>query len=332
MSEKPHDYDALPTLPNAPNFRRELRVVGVVVVFVLLLEGLARYLAPTLDYDRVHIHDFPRLVEEMPGKGEGKERVLFYGNSLMMHGFDEAQVRAAMGDGEERVSMTKVTPVGTAILDWVYLYSQYFEQQGKHPDVIVVGFVRHHVSDGEKIKLRRLARHFVSARDLPGLWREDLPETHDRVQSVLANFSALLGDQPEHQLGILSTVVPDYQRGVNLNNQWIRANAEKQAALRAERKGMKVEADEEFKRVKRFMEMAKRNGVEVWFVPMPQPEFYELEPKLREVVEGEGMVWLDARAIEGMGEKDFSDGYHLGKTGTGKFSAWLGGELEKRLK
>jgi len=330
MSEESHDYDALPTLPNAPSFWKELRVVAVVVIFVLFLEGLARYLAPTLDYDREHIYDFPRLVDELPEKREGEDRILFYGNSLMLHGYDENLVRKVLSRSDE-VSMTRVTPVGTAILDWLYLYSQYFEQEEKHPDLIIVGFVRHHVSDREKIKLRRLARHFVSIQDLPKLWEGDLPETHDRVQSIFANVSALVGDQPEHQLGILSTLVPEYQNGLNQNNRWIRSAAERSATLDARQLGNTGEDVEDFERVKRFIMMAKRNGVEVWFVPMPQPEFYELPKKLREVIEGEGMVWMDARQIKGMNEDDFSDGYHLGETGAEKFSTWLGEMLNEKL-
>ena len=80
----------------------------------LLFEIVARILAPTLDYDRVHIHALPGIVEEI---GDDKRpRVVLLGNSLLMHGADgellEEEISRAISGP---CSITKITPVGTAI-------------------------------------------------------------------------------------------------------------------------------------------------------------------------------------------------------------------------
>lgn len=332
-----HDYDALPNDVNAPSFRKELRVVGAVFIFVLILEIIARVIAPDLDYDRKNIHAFPEAISELEQRANksAKSRVVFFGNSLMMHGLDESLFHEEFSKaGGEEVESVKVTPVGTAMLDWVYLYRRYFESETSHPDVIVVGFVRHHIHDQEPIKLRRLSRHFVSKKDLPVLWQTDLKDFHQITQSTLCNFSALEGDQPEHQLGLLYCTVWDYQRGVKKNNRLVAADAERKAEARKAKKLIAgavhaKEPDETFCRMERFIKKCKKHKVQIIFVPMPQPHVWDFNPEAEALASRHGMTTLDARQIEGMKDEDFSDGYHLGETGKQKFTRWLAAEMQK---
>lgn len=331
MAQKRHDYDALPTDARAPSFRKELRVVAAVVIFVIILEIIARIIAPSLDYDRTHIHAFPETINELKQRADqsGKPRVVFFGNSLMMHGLKQEVFHQEMAsiNGPE-FETTKITPVGTAMLDWVYLYRRYFESAESHPDILVVGFVRHHIHDQEPIKLRRLSRHFVARTDLPQLWQTDLNhDFHSVTQSTLCNISALEGDQPEHQLGVLYTMVPEYQAGVKANNRLVAAAKKRQAESLG---GPPTDEPEEtFQRMTRFIEKCQQHGVKVLFVPMPQPEVWDFNPQAEKLAAEYGMNTLDARAIEGMSEADFSDGYHLGESGAEKFSRWLAHEIKR---
>ena len=332
MADKYHDYDALPNDAHAPSFRMELRVVAVVVCFVFLLEIIARIIAPTLDYDRENIHAFPAVIEDLEKRAEksGKPRVVFFGNSLMMHGLQEETVHKELEKiGGPEIESTKITPVGTAMLDWVYLYRRYFEKDGSHPDVLVVGFVGHHIHDQEAIKLRRLSRHFVSVKDLPNLWKTEKMGFHQTSQSILCNISALEGDQPEHQLGILYSVVSDYRDGVNKNNQLISAAAERRARANDPKGLSSGEPKETYQRMERFIKRCKEHGVMIWFVPMPQPEVWDYNLAATALAEKHGMKVLDARSIEGMTEEDFSDGYHLGETGGEKFSRWMASQIKE---
>lgn len=328
MAKKLHDYDALPTDSHAPSFRKELRVVAAVVVFVIILEIIARVIAPTLDYDRENIHAFPETISKLEQQAEqsGNARVVFFGNSLMMHGLKEEIFHDEMHNinGPE-FETTKVTPVGTAMLDWVYLYRRYFASEKSHPDVLVVGFVRHHIHDQEAIKLRRLARHFVTTQDLPNLWEQEELDFHNITQSTLCNLSALEGDQPEHQLGLLYTMVPEYQAGVKVNNRLVAAAKERQAKQLGLSTGK--EPEETYHRMTRFIEKCQEHGVKIIFVPMPQPHVWDFNPKAEALASQYGMSTMDARRIEGMTEEDFSDGYHLGESGAEKFSRWLAREI-----
>lgn len=327
MADKHHDYDALPTDKRAPSIRQEMRVVAVVVLFVIGMEIAARMMAPTLDYDREHIHAFPEIISATMTESEENNRpsVVFFGNSLMMHGLDEDILADDLNESNTpKITTTKITPVGTAMLDWVYLYQRYFENTDQHPDVLVVGFVAHHIHDQEPIKLRRLSRHFLASDDFPELWSEDLGDFHRIAQSTLCHFSALEGDQPEHQLKLLAGIVSEYKRGLNKNNELIRAAAERRAATKAPTKA----TSETFSRMERLIETCKKNGVAIWFVPMPQPNRWPLHPEAVALAKKHGMKVLDARQLEEMTEEDFSDGYHLGESGTKKFTLWMAEQIK----
>ncbi|MBT8037916.1 MAG: hypothetical protein KJO21_10260 [Verrucomicrobiae bacterium] len=328
MAEKYHDYDALPNDAHAPSFRQELRVVAVILGFIIVLEIIARIIAPTLDYDRVNIHAFPQTIQNLEAHAEtsGNPRVVFFGNSLMLHGLNEDTVRDELKSiGGPEIESAKITPVGTAMLDWVYLYRRYFESEQSHPDILIVGFVAHHIHDQEPIKLRRLSRHFVTTQDLPNLWKHELQDFHRTTQSILCNLSALEGDQPEHQLGILYSVVPDYRAGLNRNNQLIASAAERRAANNTP--NTTTEPEESYHRMDRFIKKCKQHGVDVWLVPMPQPDVWDYNPAATHVAEKHGMQVIDARSIDGMTESDFSDGYHLGESGAEIFSRWMAQQI-----
>ncbi|MBK1853712.1 hypothetical protein JO972_01970 [Verrucomicrobiaceae bacterium 5K15] len=337
MANKHHDYDAMPTGVNAPTWLQELRVVMVVLAFVLALELIARIIAPVLDFDRENIYAFPEVIKNLEEKADesGNPEVVFFGNSLMLHGLDQELVKQELekADGPE-IETAKVTPVGTAMLDWVYLYRRYFSDENSHPDVLVVGFVSHHIHDQEPIKLRRLSRHFVAKEDLPLLWKTDLKDFHRTTQSVLCNISALEGDQPEHQLGILQTLIADYKAGLNRNNRLVADGKKRKAELASKKNPVprkSTEPEETYERMKRFIAEARQHGVKIYFIPMPQPEVWDFNPEAQKIIEAEGMTVLDARAIPGMTPEDFSDGYHLGETGKVKFSRWMAGQLKAQL-
>ena len=337
MAKKYHDYDALPTDRRATSWQKEMPVVMVVLAFILSLELIARVIAPVLDYDRENIYAFPETIAQLEEESNtsGKQKVVFFGNSLMLHGLNQTLVKDELNSMQSpAIESAKVTPVGTAMLDWIYLYRRYFTDVNSHPDILVVGFVGHHIHDQEAIKLRRLARHFVAVQDLPQLWEKDLKDFHNITQSILCNISALEGDQPEHQLGILQTLVADYRKGLNRNNNLVSAWKQRLIQESATANGIKRvnESDETYQRMQRFIAECRVHNVKVYFVPMPQPEVWDFNPDAQKIIETQGMTVMDARNIAGMTPEDFSDGYHLGETGNAKFSKWIATQLYQILK
>ena len=323
------DYIARPTRKRAPSFRKELKVLLVLAVFICALEIVSRILAPTLDYDRKHIHNFPEIAKKLQKNESIKPKVLFLGNSLVMHGLD-LEFTQNKFDKKDLLTTSKITPVGTAITDWTYLFKRYFPAETEQPDVVIMGFVGHHISDDYTLKIRRLGRHFVAQKNLPELWSTELHDIHRCTQTSLAHYSSLMGDQPEHQLYILDFLIPHYKSGVRLNNDIVDAANQRRAENNAE-PSSSAPATPSFARIKRFSDMMKERGVELWFVPMPQPEHYSLPDGCEEFIKECGIHFRDARSIPTMGESDFSDGYHLGETGKVKFTTWIHSQLNQHL-
>jgi hypothetical protein len=139
---------------------------------------------------------------------------------------------------------------------------------------------------------------------------------------VLCGISALAGDQPEHQIYLLDRLVPAYQAGLKENNRLVQTAAARQAAA-ANPAALAGAGGETFQRMARYIDLCQAHGVKIWFVAMPQPEPWTVNPAAIRLVREHGMKFLDARTIEGLTAADFSDGYHLGETGADKFSRWL---------
>ena len=293
------------------NFRQELKVLAVLVCFLAGLELIARMISESLDDDRAHIAQFDELVGEL---GEKKGAVL--GNSLLLHGLNLEQFAQESPD----FSTIRVTPVSSAVLDWGHLYERYFLKGEELPEHLFVGFVAHHVDDSEPAKLRRLSRHFVSTGSLSQLWERERFDPHQRVQSGLSHVSALIGDQPAHRERVLDYFIDWYRLGLRTNQDWVTGEVESS-----------IERQSSFERMTRFIDMVQAGGTRLWIIPLSQPEYWELNSGLLELLEKKGVGLMDARFIPGMTADDFSDGYHLGESGAEKFTKWFAKEISEKI-
>jgi hypothetical protein len=296
--------------------------VAFVVLAVVALEIASRIMAPHLDYDRTHIHDFPEIVGEL--EKAAHPQILIYGNSLVMHGIDEELLRkelAAATSGP--CSIAKIAPVGTAVRDWVYLYDTYFTAQDTHPDAVVIGFVAHHLPDDGELKIRRLARHFCSSENLWSCLRDETTNFEDRALGALSHVSAVFGDQQELQWGSIHWCVPEFSEGVRKINHFLDDKAARDAKAAAAASPAAEPKPKTYEQLAALLEVFHRHEVRAYFVPMPQPETWLLDPALIETIEAGGATLLDARQIAGITPEDFSDGYHLGPTGTKKLTRFL---------
>ena len=310
----------------------EWKVLVAVALAVVALEIASRMMAPSLDSDRTHIHAFPELIGEM--KNADQPRVLAYGNSLLKFGLDEDLLAEELTEATAALChVTKITPVGTAVRDWNYLYETYFTRTDTHPEVVVIGFVAHHLPDDGELKMRRLARHFCSSANLWACLREETTNFDARVVGILSHLSAIYGDQYELQWGSVHWFVPEYSQEVRKINRWL--DDQDARAVRTKAKTAKSPPQEAppktYRQLAHLIAQFKEHGVRAYFVPMPQPEIWKLDPAMVETVNQGGATMVDARAIAGMTKEDFSDGYHLGKSGTKKFTSFLAKVLAAEL-
>ena len=75
----------------------------------------------------------------------------------------------------------------------------------------------------------------------------------------------------------------------------------------------------------------RKHGVKAYFVPMPQPRHWALDPAAVAVIRENGAHLIDGRSIPGMVESEFSDGYHLAETGRTRFTRFLASRLSDEL-
>lgn len=305
-------------ISSSSRLQDELKVIATVLIVVVIWEITARILSGNLDSDRQHIHQFPKLSKEI--QVSQHPTVLFLGNSLTLRGVNISIVCEELKKTKVSERCFKIVPTSTAIIDWFYLYKRYFEEVQQHPDVVVIGFVAHHVPDVESIKIPRLGKHFLSARCLPELLSEDLKDFDDRFKAVICFISYGFGDQPEHKYYLLNAFIPDFRYGTRRATHSIEANLEKKAS-----------PTKTYHRLERMAILLRHNNVHGIFIAMPKPYVWDLDPKIAETVCAAGMTFIDARNIDTMTEDDYADGYHLGEKGAEKYSRFVAAKIAEIL-
>ncbi len=296
-----------------------------VAAFLCLLEVGARFAAPYLDRDRGHIHDFPRIAEEL-NQGEHPQ-ILFLGNSLTLHGLDKEIVKTELIElGINQPTIDWTVPVGTDVTDWIYIFEQYFEEENEIPDVIIVGFVRHHARDHKPTKrLRRLGRHFLSFADIKECFEYDVLTFEDRAEVLLSNMSSVYGDQPNYRETVLGELLPGFWGAEKRFNHSMEQRQE------AMSQG-KDAPQPTFTRISRLAQKFKKSGCQGIFVAMPLPEPWDTDPEVEAAVKSKGMAYVDARNLEGLTAEDFPDGYHMGERAKELYSHFIAKEIANQLR
>jgi len=294
---------------------------------VAICECGARIAASGLDYDRAHIAEFPEISDRLDASPA--PRILFLGNSLMRHGVVLDEVRAELARlGIEKCTVERVVPVGTDVTDWIYIYKRFFSNPGRTPDIVVIGFVRHHTVDLKPPKrLRRLGRHFLDLADAPDCFARDVPNFDDRAALLLSRYWATFGDQLIYRERVLSSVLPGFKASEKRLNRILSRRKEALAA----RSGRDAPAPT-FERMRRLAEMFKETGAHGIFAAMPLPHIWEPYPQVERTIEDAGMTYIDARKIDGVGPDDFPDGYHMGEKAKVIYSRFIAAELAERIR
>ncbi len=286
-----------------------MKVIAAVLVLLAGWETVCRLAGPNLDYDRRHIHAFPDIISRLDA-GEGP-RVLLLGNSLMMHGTKTETVRTELEALRCRgMSVERITPVGTTVLDWHYLLQRY-AGDGDGPELIVVGFGPSHLDDNNTKRLPRLARHFTAWRSMYELFAHDITGFDDRCQIVLARSLAMFGDQLLWQEMVGNYMTPDFQEGTRQINRTL----DQQERARAGEAGSADDAPQpapQHNRVRRMIRLLRGRGSRVVFVAFPA-DGYELPAGIAEAIEAEGARFIDARG-QLTDDADDADGYHPSAT------------------
>ena len=307
------------------SFRTEWKVLAVVAAVLALCECAARLAADYLDYDRVHIAQFPNISRDLhESKGT---RVLFFGNSLTMHGVRLDKVRAELtrrGAGDS-CTVDRFVPVGTDITDWIYIYERFFRNVDQVPEIVIVGFAGHQMRDLKPPKrLRRLGGRFLDMHDVPECFSIDVLNYEDQAEVLLSRGSSMFGDQLIYREGALYGLLPSFQASERRLNHILARRKDAQAVGGPEKPT--------FTRVKRLAKLLKDTGARGMFIAMPLTYVWDADPEVQQIVEEMGMIYIDARKIDGITPDDFPDGYHMGEKANGVYSRFVAAKLAEQLK
>lgn len=300
----------------------EARVVAVLLASVLAGEAVLRSVAGRLSQDVQHLTRFEAIADELTAPADEPEplRVLFLGNSLTRCGVDldafDPEAESAAG---RPVVVRKLNPDNTAVADWFYAYRNYFAEQSRAPDLLVIGFQAEHLVDAPSNHPRRLAQFYCDAGDWADLCRDDLRDFEARAEFLLAAQSSLVANRDRIERRVLDLVIPGYQDGLQTLNSRVQA---RRTAPNRQRT---------YDRLARLLEMARAEGTQVVLAAMPVLTPYEIDPALYGVAAAHGATLLDCRNIEGITPDMFPDGLHMNAVAAACYSRHLAHVLQPAL-
>lgn len=278
---------------------RILRTPAFVLGALLLIEMGIRLTEERLSLDIRHIRRMEGIVAELDASTS--PRVLFIGNSLTRHGADLDLMKEVLAaNGVEELSVAAIHPDDTMVLDWLYLYDRYVIEQDAVPDVVVIGFAAWQLDDRPVTRAQsyRLGRYFVSDRMLGDLVGNELSSLTERMNVLLARYSAAFAARERISRRVLS-LLPSYEDSAQRVNDMLRdANEDERARMT-------------FERLARLVAVVEGSGAELVLVAMPIRSGYDLDPEIVRTVEAGGAHLIDLRRIPGLTADMFLDGLHL---------------------
>lgn len=302
---------------------RERVVEWAVVLWVLVGMGVAevglRRYRDVLSGDVAHFTRMDSIVEHTVA-GEGL-RVLVWGNSTLAQGVDPSRLEAGLEDLLKRpVTLGLINPDGTVSLEWSYLLRKIVFLPERLPDALVLVFAQGNFLDRPPERsLLRLAAHHVAWRDIPRLFREDLPAFEDRASFLIAKSSVTYGLRDRIAPRVFDMLIPNYRV-----NAPILLQGPSQLEL-ADRSGPT------FEYLKRILADCDRYHLPLFAVPAPLAFDYRLEPEAADILRGAGAEIVDAREAVPHSRELFRDTYHLNGQGRELFTEGLVKALGKAL-
>ena len=292
-------------------------VLLVVICGLLLGELGMRLVENRLSKDVAHLKSFEKIAADLnPYDADPGMRVLFLGNSMTRYGIDPFVFQQEFCKQSDRpIRSVKMNPDNTALADWDYAYRNFFSEEGRHPDVLVIGFEGGHLRDRPSNHPDRLARYYCDSDDWLRLMRFDLPSFEDRASFLVSSLSTMYSNRDRLQRRVLDAVIPEYRDSSQQLNR-------RQTSL-AER----TLPPPTYHRLKEFIDLVKSENVRLVLVAMPIAEKYELDPGLLELLKQEHVELVDARQVPGIVPEMFPDGIHMTEDASKLYTAYVADHL-----
>jgi hypothetical protein len=272
--------------------------VALFVLGVLLATELGIRLAYTrLSNDLVHIQQIPARIERLSA-GSGT-RILFLGNSLTREGINRELFERKLAE-TTAVTVEEVYPDDTAIVEWLYGYLHFVDQNKKQLDVLLICFAEDQLLDRPSIDVRRLASSYSDANTTALIFQQELLSFDQRAEFMLARAWMSFANAERVQKRILDNLIPYYRSSARrINSTFVKQGSTKQRDQAT------------YRRLHQLVAAAKSQDIDLIFFAFPVGNDYDLDLKLRQQLLASGASLVDARHLAGISLENFPDGYHM---------------------
>ncbi len=301
------------------NFRRELKIFGLLIAILLGAELVVRVSEPALSLDIKHIRDIPEIAELL--SASKSKRILFLGNSLTRQGVDiDIFTESAKAGKPEEISVAKVFPDDTTIADWYYVFKRFFVKPQRLPDTLILGFYGSNLEDPRNIKTSALAHNFTDWDDLPEIYEHDVKDFESRADFIFSKISYCHANRERIGKRILDILIPNYRDSVYQIGKYSKGK---------EQGGPQRAAT--YESLVRFLEIARLNNVKIMIVAMPVKNKYKTDDDVIDLLRRSGIKFLDASNLERIAPDMFLDEIHLNERGAAVYSKYIGENLSHEL-
>ena len=297
-----------PTPPVADDndtaMRTELKVLGVLALLLLAVEGGLTLSEDRLSADVHHLRSIPSLTSRIRNREESPAvamqrlskrsaaqwdsdatQVLFLTSAQQVDQFDLATFQRDLEQqGNRPVELIALHPAKARISEWSYLYRNFVSDRDRAPDLLVIGFEERDLRDAPTAAPSELAR-FYDCRldDLNPLSRDDLRSVEDWSEFMLSNASATFTHRRRVEQQLLATLIPGY------------ATSREQIHSAAKPPIPDSPVAPEYQRLQELTALAQRDHVEVVLVALPSRNQAPLDPQLIQIAQQSQFTLMDCR-------------------------------------
>lgn len=306
-------------IPNNPN--GGLKTILLIISVLVIIEGTLSFVKESLSGNIKHISSISKILDRL--KGDKPTKILFLGNSLIGEALDQDYFEEEVTlNGHADLRVEKFVPDGTDLIDWYFIYKNYFIKNSTTPDIVFFGFAwEGFLSDQQNINPVRLGSFGANWLDLFELYELGLDDLGGASEFILAKLSNVFANRESIRNRVLDIFIPNYQVTTQRIN---------------DEKGNKREVQKSksrqltFKRLQTFLEILKNNKGQVVFIAMPIVRDYNVPSAVVKKIKEAGMVYIDFRNLNTELQNKYVDSMHLNNEGSLIFSKYLADEMVKK--
>lgn len=293
-------------------------IIAVVGLLILLIasEIIFRAVGDKVSGDIKHVRTIPAIAAKLGA--DSNFTVLLIGNSLIAEATDEKVLAEAVSRCAGRpVSIYKVIPDATNLIDWYFILKNYFIKVKAIPDLIITNFAwKHALTDIQEYPSHvRLAGFACNLRDIPELHTMGMGGIDTTMEFIVAHFSSIYAKRATIRNRILDKLIPHYREETQILN----SGAKKSVAME---KTSSIAAKYSYNSLQTMIRMTREAGTRLVFVSMPLPkrDAYVIRPELESILRKEANL-CDMRVVPDITDAQYVDNMHLGPKGRQLFTS-----------